>query len=90
MNITQIADFKNDNRLITPKGALEDVLRAIDEGRVKPDALMILCLQTTDNDGGDEAYDIKTFSSNLQLSEAVALLDVAKAEALATLTGSGQ
>ena len=87
MTVVHIADIKNDNRLITPRSSLEDAIRAIDDKEVTPQKSIVLMLTTKDESGGDDGYTLNFFMFGLKVSEAVALLEAAKANFVKTLTG---
>lgn len=85
-DITHIASLRDDNTLISPTGTLDEARRAIETGKINPDKLLVLSLQTK-NENGLGAYKVKWFLSNLRMSEAVALLEVAKVDLTDILTG---
>ncbi len=85
-DITHIANLRNDNTLISPIETLDAARRAIEARKIEPDKLLVLSLQTKD-EKGDDAYKMKWFLSNMKMSEAVALLEVAKVNLTDILTG---
>ena len=87
-NVVHFVDSQQDNALISPKETLKRVIRAIDEGHIDPDRLLVLSLKTK-NENGEGAYSVNFFLSNMRVSEGVALLETAKAEFVSTLRGKG-
>lgn len=85
-DIHHIGNLRNDNTLISPLETLEDVKRSIEAGKINPDKLIVLSLQTEDEEG-EGMYKVNFFMSNLRVSESVALLETAKADMVDTLNG---
>lgn len=73
------AKQQNDNKLITPRDTLQDVMHEIDEGGIEPESALVLLL----NRGEDgTSYDTNFFVSNLSTSEILALLKVIETQVL--------
>lgn len=67
----------DDNSLWTPAECLADTMEDIRSGAVKCDKLLIICLDTSDNQ-----YRIHRSACDMKSSEQVSLLEVAKTRAL--------
>ena len=70
--ITQMADLKQDNSLISPVECLRDVVRRIEAGEFEANKLIVTTLLT--ERGGEEGYyETRTFTCNMRVAEQVAL-----------------
>jgi len=84
--ITQMADLKQDNALISPVECLRDVVRRIEAGKFKANKLIIITLET-ERDGEEGFYETHCFVSNMRVSEQVAVLMAMVGDMTRTLMG---
>ena len=76
------ATRENDNSLLTPVEALEDAAADLRSGERKANKMVAILLNAEDDD-----YHFGFVSSNMRVSEMVALLEAAKTRLLRTLVG---
>lgn len=74
--VVQMADLRDDNRLITPEGTLLDALDQLQRGSKRAEKLVVVFLDTRPN---GERYSVNYLASNITGSEMVALLETLKA-----------
>lgn len=65
---------ENDNKLVSPREVLQDVIADIDSGKSPMNKVLILMLDDSKPDG----YGFNFAASNMKLSEMVALCEVMK------------
>jgi len=72
------ADRANDNSLLSPSECLGDTARELEAGELVATKALVLLLDTGEGDD----YGVAFRSSNLRVSEMIALIEVAKARLL--------
>lgn len=77
--IHQLSDYTDDNRHISPAALLREVADEIDgaDEQYKPNKVLVLRLNTK-----DDIYDVGFSACNINTSEMLGLLEVAKAVVL--------
>lgn len=72
------ADKENNNTLLSPVDTLLDLAEDISTGKVKCDKLLVVALDT----GDGHSYNTHIRLRNMRVSEAIALVSIAKAKLL--------
>lgn len=69
-----------DNRLVTPLDVMLDAASEIKSGVQNPNKAFVILLKDD-----DECFNWQTYRSNIKTSEAIALLDIVKAQLLSRM-----
>jgi hypothetical protein len=78
MSVHHLAFERGDNKLITPRELVEKLLMDIDQGKCKPDKLLIITQEPLENGRNSIGY----YASNVDRSEHVSLCELSKLQVI--------
>ena len=83
--VVSMANYTANGAYTDPATTLRDAADAIERGELKANKCFIVMVNTTDDQGGNDAFNITFYNAKMKCSEILAACEVMKARCLSMM-----